>query len=76
MHLSAKEILAPFCIKQERLTRFSYNSSIYSTDSKTALAEFSNLTITAPIPYTGKVVAFPYIILHKVGARLLKRLIL
>ena len=76
MHLSIKEILAFFYIKQERLIRFSCNSGTYNTDSKTTLAEFSNLTITAPIPYTGKVVIFPYIILYKVGARLLKRLIL
>ena len=76
MCLSIKEILAPFCIKRERLTRFSCNSGIYSTDSKTALAEFGNLIVTAPIPYAGKVVTFPYAILHGVGARLLKRSIL
>ena len=76
MHLFIKEILAPFYIKRERLTRFSYNSDIYSTDSKTALAEFSNLIIITSISYTNKVIIFPYIILYKIGARLLKRSIL
>ena len=37
-----KEILAPFRTKRERLTRLTYNSGIYKTDSKMALVEFGN----------------------------------
>ena len=63
-----KEILALFYIKRERLTRLSCNSSIYKTDSKTALAVFSNCMVIAPILRVDKVDAFPYAILDNVGA--------
>ena len=45
-------------------------------DSKTALAEFGNFTVTAPIPLAGRAEALPYVILKDMGARLSKRLIL
>ena len=54
-----KEILAPFYIKWERLTRLTYNFGIYKTNSKMALAEFGNQTVIALILYIDKVNVFP-----------------